>query len=64
MPPPESPERTLPGRAVLKRKAAAKREAEAVRLRAEAAEYDRQWAEQKAADAARRQAAENVAATP
>ena len=55
------PERAWPAHAGLKRKAAAKRETEAVRLRAEAAELDRKWADYKAAKAAQRQAAENVA---
>ena len=55
------PPQTWPAHAGLKRKAAAKREAEAVRLRAEAADLDQKWADYKTAEDARRQAADNVA---
>ena len=43
--PSKAPQQALPGRAGLKRKAAARREADALRLRAEADELDRQWSE-------------------
>jgi hypothetical protein len=55
-------EHTLPSRAAAKRNAAAKREADAVRLRAEAAEYDRRWAEYCAARDAQKAAERNVLA--
>lgn len=54
-------EQTFPSRAAIKRKAAERREAEAVRLRAEAAEYDRRWAEHCTKIDAQRAAERNVA---
>lgn len=54
-------EQTYPSRAALKRKAAERREAEAVRLRAEAAELLRSWDEHRAKLDAQRAAARNVA---
>lgn len=45
--PSPDPERILPSRASKKRKAADRREAEVLRLRAEADECDRRWQEYK-----------------
>jgi hypothetical protein len=56
--PPRPPEQALPARAGALRKAATKREVEAVRLRLEAAKLDRQWAEFRA----KRDAERNVKA--
>jgi hypothetical protein len=59
---PRPREYTLPSRVALKRKAAAVREAEAVRLRAEADDLEARWLKFKEAEDARRSAVANVAA--